>query len=139
MIASIHLPTINAALNATSAMLLAAGFVFIRRRQVNAHRACMVAAFGTSVVFLACYVVYHLQAGHVSYTGLGLARAVYLSILFSHVLLAVAVVPLAIVTLYRAARGRFERHRAIARWTLPIWFYVSVTGVVVYCMLYGIP
>jgi len=126
-------------LNATSAVLLTAGFVCIVRRRVAAHRACMLAAFATSALFLACYLVYHYHVGHVAYSGRGAIRAVYLTILASHVLLAVLVLPLALATLYRAFRADFPRHRRIARWTLPIWLYVSVTGVVVYWMLYKMP
>jgi uncharacterized membrane protein YozB (DUF420 family) len=132
-----QLPHVNALLNATSAVLLTAGFVCIVRRRVAAHRACMLAAFVTSAVFLTCYLIYHFQVGHVTFSGHGAIRAVYLTILASHVILAVAVLPLAMVTLYRAFRTDFARHRRIARWTLPIWLYVSITGVVVYWMLYG--
>jgi uncharacterized membrane protein YozB (DUF420 family) len=134
-----QLPHVNAILNATSAVLLTAGFVCIVRRRVAAHRACMLAAFATSALFLACYLVYHYHVGHVAYSGRGAIRAVYLTILASHVLLAVLVLPLALATLYRAFRADFPRHRRIARWTLPIWLYVSVTGVVVYWMLYKMP
>ncbi len=134
-----NLPHLNAMLNATSAVLLTAGFVCIVRRRVAAHRACMLAAFATSALFLACYLVYHYHVGHVAYSGRGAIRAVYLTILASHVLLAVLVLPLALATLYRAFRADFPRHRRIARWTLPIWLYVSVTGVVVYWMLYKMP
>jgi uncharacterized membrane protein YozB (DUF420 family) len=132
------LPAINAGLNATSAVLLVTGYVLIRQRRVTAHKACMLCAFLTSSVFLVCYLVYHAQVGHVPYPGSGLARTVYLVILASHVLLAVLILPLSLVTLYQAFRARFDRHRRIARWTLPIWLYVSVTGVVVYWMLYGV-
>jgi putative membrane protein len=131
------LPTVNAGLNATSAVLLVTGYVLIRQRRVTAHKACMLAAFLTSIAFLASYLVYHAQVGSVRYPGTGYARAVYLAVLVSHVLLAVFVPPLSLVTLYQAYRARFDRHRRIARWTLPVWLYVSVTGVVVYCMLYG--
>jgi uncharacterized membrane protein YozB (DUF420 family) len=131
------LPTINAGLNATSAVLLLTGFVLIRLRRVAAHKACMLAAFLTSVAFLVCYLIYHAHVGHVPYPGTGRARTVYRTILASHVLLAVTIVPLSLVTLYQAFRARFDRHRRIARWTLPVWLYVSITGVVVYWMLYG--
>jgi uncharacterized membrane protein YozB (DUF420 family) len=134
-----NLPHVNAILNATSAVLLTAGFVCIVRRRVAAHRACMLAAFATSALFLTCYLVYHFHVGHVAYSGRGAIRAVYWTILASHVLLAVLVLPLALATLYRAFRADFPRHRRIARWTLPIWLYVSVTGVVVYWMLYKMP
>jgi uncharacterized membrane protein YozB (DUF420 family) len=130
------LPTLNAALNATSAVLLATGYAFIRARRVNMHRACMLAAFAVSTVFLASYLYYHAQVGTTSFQGRGWIRPVYFGILLSHTVLAAAVVPLVLVTLARALRGRFERHRAIARWTFPIWLYVSVTGVVVYLILY---
>jgi uncharacterized membrane protein YozB (DUF420 family) len=132
-----HLPAINASLNGISAVLLVVGYILIRRRRVKAHQACMLAAFLTSVAFLACYLVYHARVGHVSYAGTGVARTVYLSILASHIVLAILVPPLALTTLVQAFRLRFDRHRRIARWTLPVWLYVSVTGVVVYWMLYG--
>ena len=130
------LPTLNASLNGLAALLLAAGYVMIRRGRVNAHRACMIAAFTTSALFLVSYVIYHAGAGSKPFEGQGAIRLVYFAILISHVILAVAILPLAIVTLARALKERFERHAAIARWTLPIWLYVSVTGVVVYLMLY---
>jgi putative membrane protein len=134
---SIHtLPTLNAALNATSAVLLALGYRFIRRRQIAAHRACMVAAFGVSIVFLISYLTYHYQVGSVRFPWTGWVRGLYLTILATHTVLAALVPPLAIVTLSRAVRARFDRHRRIARWTLPVWLYVSVTGVIVYWMLY---
>jgi uncharacterized membrane protein YozB (DUF420 family) len=131
-----QLPTVNAVLNATSALLLGAGYTFIRRGQVQAHKTCMIAAFLASTCFLTCYLIYHAYVGHVPYPGSGWDRGVYLSILISHVLLAMLIIPLSLVTLYRAFRGQFDRHRRIARWTLPLWIYVSVTGVVVYWMLY---
>jgi putative membrane protein len=130
------LPAVNAFLNGTSAVLLSAGYVCIRRRRVAAHRACMVTAFGISVLFLVSYLVYHAQAGSVPFAGQGLVRPVYFGLLLSHIVLAAAIVPLALVTLYRAWSERFDRHRRIARWTLPVWLYVSVTGVLVYWMLY---
>jgi len=130
------LPTLNASLNGLAALLLACGYVMIRRGRVNAHRAFMIAAFTTSALFLVSYVVYHAGAGSKPFEGQGAVRLVYFAILVSHVVLAAAILPLAIVTLARALRGRFDRHAAIARWTLPIWLYVSVTGVVVYVMLY---
>ena len=130
------LPTLNAALNATSALFLVTGFVFIRRRQIGAHKACMLSAFAASTLFLISYLYYHWQVGATRFEGVGWTRPVYFAILISHTILAAAVVPLVLVTLYRAWRERFDRHRAIARWTLPIWLYVSVTGVVVYLMLY---
>ena len=136
------LPAVNAVLNATSAVLLTAGFVFIRRRKVDAHRACMLAAFGVSVLFLGCYLVYHYHAGSRPFGGRGWIRPVYFVLLISHIVLAAAIVPLALTTIYRglsAYRGvstHVARHVRIARWTLPIWLYVSVTGVVVYLLLY---
>ena len=130
------LPAVNASLNATSAVLLAVGYAFIRKKQVNAHRACMVSAFVVSTLFLVSYVVYHLHAGRMKFPGQGLVRVVYFTVLLTHTVLAVAIVPLVLTTLYRAVRGQFERHVRIARWTLPIWFYVSVTGVIIYFMLY---
>lgn len=130
------LPHVNASLNATSAMLLVSGFWLIRRGRVSAHRACMITALACSALFLVSYLIYHYQVGSVKFQGAGVLRGVYLSILASHSLLAAAVPFLALITLWRALRGEFERHAAIARWTLPIWLYVSVTGVVVYWMLY---
>lgn len=130
------LPAVNASLNATAALLLVVGYGLIRRRRVDAHRKTMLAAFTCSVLFLASYLVYHAQVGSVRFPGTGVAKAVYLSILVSHTVLAAAVPILAGITLWRAWHKRFADHRRIARWTLPIWLYVSVTGVVVYCMLY---
>ncbi|MBI3469706.1 MAG: DUF420 domain-containing protein [Planctomycetes bacterium] len=130
------MPAINAALNAISAVLLSAGYLLIRRHRVTAHKTCMISAFLTSTLFLACYLVYHFQAGHVKFRGEGVLRALYLMILISHVLLAFTVLPLSLTTLAFAFRERFDRHKRIARWTLPIWLYVSITGVVVYWMLY---
>jgi putative membrane protein len=130
------LPTVDAALNATSAALLTLGYVFIRRGNVRAHKTCMLSAVGTSALFLACYLTYHYFHGTTRFTGHGAVRPVYFTILISHTVLAAAIVPLVVTTLYRALRGRFALHRRIARWTLPAWLYVSVTGVVVYWMLY---
>jgi uncharacterized membrane protein YozB (DUF420 family) len=130
------LPTLNATLNATSGVLLLAGWLMIRRKRIDAHRRCMVAAFVTSSLFLVSYVVYHAQAGSRPFTGQGPVRAIYFAILISHVLLAAIIVPLALVTLRRALAGDYVRHRRIARWTFPVWMYVSVTGVVIYFMLY---
>jgi putative membrane protein len=130
------LPVLNAALNATAAVLLSAGFVLIRNGRKRAHRRVMLAAFAVSIAFLASYLFYHAQVGSVRFQRTGAIRTVYLSILLTHTLLAAAVPPLAVVTLSRGLRGRFDRHRKLARWTLPIWLYVSVTGVVVYWMLY---
>jgi putative membrane protein len=131
-----QLPTLNALLNATSAALLVAGYGFIRRRAIHAHRTCMIAAFGVSVLFLISYLTYHYKVGTVRFPDTGWIRGVYLTILASHTLLAASVPPLAILTLSHALSARFDRHRRIARWTLPIWLYVSVTGVIVYWMLY---
>lgn len=130
------LPGVNAALNAVAATLLSAGYVLIRTGRVAQHRACMLAACGVSTLFLASYVVYHLEVGSVPFTREGPIRVVYFAVLISHVVLAALVPPLALVTLLRALRGRFAAHAALARWTLPIWLYVSVTGVAVYWMLY---
>jgi uncharacterized membrane protein YozB (DUF420 family) len=134
---SVHdLPTLNAILNGTAAVLLICGWLLIGRRRVAAHRRVMIAAFCVSVAFLISYVVYHAQIGSRHYEGTGLLRPLYYSILLTHTLLAAAVPVLAIITLRRGLRRDYARHRAIARWTLPIWLYVSVTGVVVYAMLY---
>ena len=129
-------PALNAILNGTSAVLLAAGYRFIRRKQVQAHRMCMGAAVITSTLFLASYLYYHAHVGSVHFQGTGWSRPVYFTILVSHTSLAVSLLVLVPITLARALRERFDRHRAIARWTLPIWMYVSVTGVVIYLMLY---
>ena len=134
---SIHdLPVVNATLNATAALLLVWGYILIRRRSIAAHRRVMLAAFATSSVFLCCYLVYHYNVGSVRFPRTGIVRTVYLSILATHTALAATVPPLAIITLSRGLRQRFDRHRKIARWALPVWLYVSVTGVVVYWMLY---
>ena len=129
-------PIVNATLNGTSAVLVATGRALIRRGQVAAHRGCMIAAVVCSSGFLVSYLWYHAHVGSVRFQGQGAARPIYFSILISHTLLAAVVVPLVIVTLVRALRTRFDRHRAIARWTYPIWLYVSVTGVLIYVMLY---
>jgi putative membrane protein len=130
------LPAVNAALNGISAVLLSIGYLFIRRRDMRRHRACMLTAFATSSLFLTSYLIYHAKVGSVPFPGTGAVRIVYFAILITHVILAASILPLALVTLSRALSGRFDRHRRIARWTLPIWLYVSVTGVVVYWMLY---
>jgi uncharacterized membrane protein YozB (DUF420 family) len=130
------LPHLNALLNATSALLLGIGYAAIRRRRIALHRLCMWAAVATSALFLVSYLVYHAEVGSVRFRHQGWIRPVYFAILVSHTVLAAAVVPLVSVTLARALRERFDRHRAIARWTLPVWVYVSVTGVVVYLLLY---
>jgi len=132
------LPHLNAILNSTSALLLLSGFGFIRRGNVRAHRTCQIAAVVTSSLFLISYLTYHYYHGATRFTGQGMVRPVYFVILLTHTILAVVIVPLILITLYRAARGDFERHRRIARWTLPLWLYVSVTGVIVYLMLYQI-
>jgi uncharacterized membrane protein YozB (DUF420 family) len=129
---------LNATLNGASACLLTGGYFFIRRGKVTAHMACMALAFLSSTVFLISYLLYHARVGSVHFQGQGWSRPFYFTLLTSHTLLAVAIVPLAIITLSRALRRRFDRHRRIARWTLPLWLYVSVTGVVVYVMLYHI-
>lgn len=130
------LPTLNAVLNATSAVLLVIGYVLIRRKQIEAHRKVMLSAFGVSCAFLVSYLAYHFQVGSVRFQGTGTVRQVYLAILLTHTVLAAAVPVLAILTLRRGLAGQYVSHRKIARWTLPIWLYVSVTGVVVYWMLY---
>ena len=130
------LPLLNACLNATSAALLSAGWVFIRRKRVTAHKTCMVSALVVSTLFLVSYVTYHSIAGSRPFVGAEWIRLIYYPMLLSHIVLAAAIVPLALTTLYRALQGNFARHVRIARWTLPIWLYVSVTGVLVYWMLY---
>ena len=132
------LPTLNAILNATSGILVLAGFFFIRRKKIIAHRACMIAAVTTSIIFLISYVVYHSNHGATRFQGEGISRPVYFTILFTHTIMAVTIVPFVIVTLRRALRGRFFDHQKVARWTFPMWLYVSVTGVIVYLMLYHI-
>ena len=134
---SLHdLPAINATLNGLAGLLLLVGFGLIRSRRIEAHRRFMVAAFIASSLFLISYVVYHAQVGSVRFTRQGFVRPLYFTILITHVALAAAVLPLAILTLTRGLNGRFSAHRTIARWTLPIWLYVSVTGVLVYVLLY---
>jgi len=130
------LPTVNATLNATTAVLLAIGFVFIKQKNIKAHRACMIAAFSTSVLFLICYLTYHYYHGATKFPGEGWSRPTYFSILISHTILATVIVPFVLVTLWRALSGQFFKHSKIARLTLPVWLYVSVTGVLVYLMLY---
>ena len=130
------LPAVNATLNALSGILLLAGYALIRLRRIEQHRRCMIAAFATSSAFLVCYIVYHLQVGSVPFTRQGFVRPLYFTILVTHVTLAAAVPPLAFVTLSRGLKGRYPQHVRIARWTLPIWLYVSVTGVLVYVLLY---
>ena len=130
------LPTLNAFLNGTSAVLLTVGYVFIRLKKVTAHKTCMLTAFGVSSLFLISYLIYHYHVGSVLFGGTGWIRPVYFTLLISHIVLAVCIVPLALITIYRAWTEQFEKHMRIARWTLPLWLYVSVTGVIVYWMLY---
>ena len=130
------LPTLNALLNGTSAALLVTGWLLIRAGRRDAHRRAMTAAFACSVLFLVSYLTYHAQMGSVRFTGRGSVRTVYLAILLTHTVLAAAVAPLAVTAFLLARKGRFETHRKLARWTLPLWLYVSVTGVVIYVMLY---
>ena len=133
------LPAVNATLNGTSAVLLGAGYAFIRRKNREAHRWCMIAAFVTSAVFLACYLTYHIFIKHVTYfRDPAWFRPIYLVILATHTVLAIVIVPLILITLNHARKERFDRHRRIARWTWPLWMYVSVTGVIVYLILYQI-
>jgi uncharacterized membrane protein YozB (DUF420 family) len=138
LISIAQLPTLNAALNTLSAVLLFAGYRFIRAKNRNAHRLCMLSAFASSICFLISYLIYHYHVGSVPFKSQGWVRPIYFTILLTHTILAAAVVPLALITLTRALHERFDAHRRIARWAFPIWLYVSVTGVVVYLMLYGI-
>lgn len=130
------LPALNATLNGISSVLLLAGLAFIRAKQPERHRLCMLSAFACSCLFLASYLIYHAQVGSVPFTGQGWIRPIYFTILITHIVLAALVPPLALITLFRAWRERFEQHKKIARWTFPIWMYVSVTGVTIYWMLY---
>jgi len=130
------LPAVNAGLNAASAVFLLVGYSFIRRGRMPQHRACMIAAVVCSTAFLGCYIYFPSRAGMIRFGGQGWIRPVYFTILISHTALAVIIVPLVVVTLTRALRERFDRHRAIARWTFPLWLYVSVTGVIIYWLLY---
>ena len=130
------LPTVNATLNALSGAFLLIGYVLIRRRQINAHRNAMLGAFASSTLFLISYLVYHAEVGSKPFAGQGVIRYVYFAVLISHVVLAAVILPMAILTLSRALRGRYEAHKRIAKWTFPTWMYVSVTGVIVYLMLY---
>jgi uncharacterized membrane protein YozB (DUF420 family) len=136
LINAAQLPHLNAALNSLSAVFLVCGFVSIRSRNIRVHRAAMLAAVASSTVFLVSYLIYHYQVGSVPFKGQGWIRAVYFTILLTHTILAAAIVPLVLITLIRALRERYDAHRRIARWTFPIWLYVSVTGVAVYWMLY---
>ena len=134
---SIHdLPAVNASLNATAGVLLVVGYFLMRARRIEQHRRFMIAAFIASSLFLLCYVVYHAQVGSVGFTRQGFVRPLYFTILSTHVTLAALVLPLAIVTLSRGLTARYAQHRQVARWTFPIWLYVSVTGVLVYVLLY---
>lgn len=134
------LPALNACLNAISAVLLTAGYIFIRRGHKTAHRNCMIGAFSVSCVFLVTYVLHKIlvKGVHTKFGGEGLIKTLYYAMLFSHILLAMVIVPLALVTMTRALRERFDAHKRIARWTWPIWMYVSVTGVMIYFLLYQI-
>jgi putative membrane protein len=138
------LPAVNASLNGLSAIFLTAGFIFIRQKKIIAHRNCMISAFCTSVIFLICYVIYHsyryfvLHIGPTKFVNPEWFRPIYLTILISHTILAITIVPLILITLSRALRERFDKHKKIARWTWPLWMYVSVTGVIVYLLLYQI-
>ena len=136
MITISDLPTVNATLNTISTLLLTVGFLMIRRRKIVAHRNCMIAAFVVSGLFLTSYLIYHYHAGSTPFEGSGWIRTVYFAVLIPHIILAATILPLALITLYLALRKRFTKHRRIARWTLPIWLYVSVTGIIVYWMLY---
>jgi uncharacterized membrane protein YozB (DUF420 family) len=129
---------LNASLNGISALLLAGGYAAIRAGKRETHKAFMVSAFSVSTVFLVSYVIYHLRVGHVAFQGQGWIRPVYFALLFSHTILAIAIVPLILITLRRAWLEKFDKHRLIARWTLPLWFYVCITGVIVYLMVYQI-
>jgi putative membrane protein len=144
MITPLDLPVVNGSLNGLSAVFLTFGYVFIRRKNMNAHRNCMIAAFVTSTLFLACYLTYHfylayvLHRGPTRFTDPAWFRPIYLTILLTHTLLAVVIVPMIFITLSRGLKERFDKHRKIARWTWPLWMYVSVTGVLIYFLLYRI-
>ncbi|HEY6264600.1 MAG TPA: DUF420 domain-containing protein [Candidatus Acidoferrum sp.] len=129
---------LNASLNGVSGVLLAGGYAAIRAGKRDVHKRFMISAFAVSTVFLISYVVYHIRVGHVPFQGQGLVRPIYFTLLISHTILAIVIVPLILITLHRAWLEKFDKHRAIARWTLPLWFYVCVTGVIVYLMLYQI-
>lgn len=130
------LPALNATLNATAAVLLTTGWILIKQKKRELHRLCMLSALAVSSAFLVSYLIYHFNVGSVRFQKPGAIRLVYLTILFTHTVLAAAIVPLVLITLSRALRARFDQHRRIARWTMPLWLYVSVTGVVIYVMLY---
>lgn len=131
-----YFPALNATLNGTSALLLLSGRLLIARKRIAAHRACMIAAMSASAILLICYLFFHFEVGNIRFLGQGWSRPVYFSILITHVTLAIVIVPLAILTLSRGLKARYPQHRAIARWTWPLWMYVSITGVIVYFMLY---
>jgi len=135
---TIHdLPAVNASLNALATVFLTLGFIFIKQQKKDAHRNCMIAAFITSTVFLACYLTYHFSVTAVTkFQGQGIVRPIYFIILITHIILAVVIVPMILMTMSRALKARWEHHKKIARWTWPLWMYVSVTGVIVYLMLY---
>jgi len=130
------LPALNATLNASSTVLLITGYVFIRRGDRRKHKACMIAALVMSALFLTSYVIYHAQVGSVPFTRTGWIRTAYFAVLIPHVILAAAIVPPILITASRGLSAKYDKHRRIARWTLPLWLYVSVTGVIVYLMLY---
>ena len=136
MIDYYSLAPLNSILNGIAAVLLMAGFIFIRMRWVRAHRACMLSAVAVSTAFFASYLTYHYHVGDVRFQGHGIIRPIYFTILITHIILATVIVPLVLTTLWRALRGNFQQHRRIARWTWPIWMYVSITGVIVYVMCY---
>ena len=136
MITVTDLPAVNATLNAISTILLITGWVFIKRGDRRNHKRCMVAALVTSTLFLTSYVIYHSQVGSVPFKGTGLIRAIYFAVLIPHVILAAAIVPPVLITASRGLTAKYDKHRRIARWTLPLWLYVSITGVIVYLMLY---
>lgn len=136
MIPLSYFPALDAALNGASAVFLFLGFIFIRQKKVTAHKACMISAFASSTFFLVCYLWYHAHHGVTHFAGQGWVRGFYFALLGSHTVLAAVIVPLVLMTLYRALRERFPQHRKVARWALPLWLYVSVTGVLVYWMLY---
>lgn len=138
MITISDLPAVNALLNGLSAVFLTAGYLFIRRQRRKAHRNCMIAAVVTSTLFLVCYLTYHAQAGRTTFREPAWFRPIYLTILLTHTVLAVLILPLVVMTLNRALKERFELHKKIARWTWPIWMYVSITGVVIYLLLYQV-
>lgn len=140
----LDLPAVNGSLNGLSAVFLSAGYFFIKRKRQTAHRNCMIAAFVTSVLFLICYITYHsyvayvLHRGPTAFTNPAWFRPIYLAILMTHTILAVIIVPLVLITLSRGLKARYDKHRVIARWTWPLWMYVSVTGVAIYLLLYQI-